>query len=124
MLCCCCLCQGCLATRSRCACCNWCKPPVATTSTHLLPLTTARAPAPGVTGADIMPLVRDALDSLEFISGPADSPWGSLRAAMGHPEPWSIRFMAIGNEVRAQQSTAQHNNAAQHSTAELMDGAG
>lgn len=62
-----------------------------------------------------MPLVRDALDSLEFISGPADSPWGSLRAAMGHPEPWSIRFMAIGNEVRVQQSTAQHNNAAQHS---------
>ena len=52
-----------------------------------------------VSGADIMPLVRDALDSLEFISGPADSTWGSLRAAMGHPEPWAIKYMAIGNEV-------------------------
>jgi alpha-N-arabinofuranosidase len=46
-----------------------------------------------------MPFVRDALDSIEFISGPADSTWGSLRAAMGHPEPWNITYMGIGNEV-------------------------
>ena len=49
-----------------------------------------------------MPFVRDALDSLEFISGPPDSRWGSLRAAMGHPQPWNVSFMAIGNEVGAQ----------------------
>ena len=46
-------------------------------------------------------MVQDALDSLEFITGPPDSKWGSLRAAMGHPEPWAIQYMAIGNEVRA-----------------------
>ena len=27
------------------------------------------------------------------------SKWGAVRAAMGHPEPWEINFMAIGNEV-------------------------
>ncbi|KAI7845621.1 hypothetical protein COHA_000907 [Chlorella ohadii] len=51
-----------------------------------------------VRGADIMPWVEEALDSIEFISGPADSKWGSLRAAMGHPEPWNLTWMAIGNE--------------------------
>lgn len=44
--------------------------------------------------------VQDALDSVEFVSGPADSKWGSVRASMGHPEPWSLNFLAIGNEVR------------------------
>lgn len=46
-----------------------------------------------------MPWVQSALDSIEFISGPPDSPWGSVRAAMGHPEPWALNYMAIGNEV-------------------------
>lgn len=50
--------------------------------------------------SDAWPLVQDALDSLEFITGPPDSTWGSLRAAMGHPEPWALNYMAIGNEVR------------------------
>ncbi|PRW58664.1 Alpha-L-arabinofuranosidase 1 isoform B [Chlorella sorokiniana] len=51
-----------------------------------------------VRGADIMPWVEEALDSIEFITGPADSKWGSVRAAMGHPEPWNLTWMAIGNE--------------------------
>lgn len=46
-----------------------------------------------------MPLLQDALDSLEFLMGPTDSRWGALRAAMGHPEPWQLNYMAIGNEV-------------------------
>ena len=29
------------------------------------------------------------------------SKWGALRASMGHPEPWVLNFMAIGNEVRS-----------------------
>ena len=55
--------------------------------------------AAGVVGRDIWPWVQDALDSLEFIMGPAGSKWGSIRAAMGHPEPWRLNYMAIGNEV-------------------------
>ncbi|KAL4437047.1 hypothetical protein ABPG75_004186 [Micractinium tetrahymenae] len=51
-----------------------------------------------VRASDVWPMVEEALDSLEFISGPPDSKWGSLRAAMGHPEPWTINYMAIGNE--------------------------
>ena len=34
-----------------------------------------------------------------FVSGSADSKWGSLRAEQGHPEPWELNFFAIGNEV-------------------------
>lgn len=45
-------------------------------------------------------LPQDALDSVEFVSGPADSKWGAVRAAMGHPDPWALNYLAIGNEVR------------------------
>jgi hypothetical protein len=51
--------------------------------------------------ARIQPLLQDALDSIEFITGPADSRWGALRASMGHPEPWRLPYIGIGNEVRA-----------------------
>eukprot|EP00117_Sycon_ciliatum_P025329 scpid43084/ scgid5079/ Alpha-L-arabinofuranosidase 1; Beta-D-xylosidase len=48
--------------------------------------------------ADIEPWVQDALDSLEFATGPATSYWGSVRASMGRTEPFSLSIMAIGNE--------------------------
>jgi hypothetical protein len=43
---------------------------------------------------------QEALDGIEFISGPASSTWGSRRAAMGRPRPWQLNFLAIGNEAR------------------------
>ncbi|XP_045800729.1 alpha-L-arabinofuranosidase 1-like [Trifolium pratense] len=46
----------------------------------------------------IQPFVDEALDGIEFARGPATSRWGSLRASMGHPEPFNLRFVAIGNE--------------------------
>lgn len=46
----------------------------------------------------IAPFVKDVLDSLEFARGSADSTWGSVRAAMGHPEPFLVKHVAIGNE--------------------------
>ena len=39
------------------------------------------------------------MDSIEFISGPADSTWGAKRAAMGRAEPWNLTYLAIGNEA-------------------------
>jgi alpha-L-arabinofuranosidase len=42
--------------------------------------------------------VQDALDAIEYANGPADSKWGSLRAKAGHPEPFHLRLMEIGNE--------------------------
>ncbi len=42
--------------------------------------------------------VQDALDLIEFANGPADSVWGGLRARMGHPEPFGLTMIGIGNE--------------------------
>ena len=47
----------------------------------------------------LLALLQDALDLIEFVSGPAESEWGSLRAKMGHPDPWHLDYFAIGNEV-------------------------
>ncbi|EEC67602.1 hypothetical protein OsI_34972 [Oryza sativa Indica Group] len=46
----------------------------------------------------IEPFVKDVLDSLEFARGSAESTWGSVRAAMGHPERFPLKYVAIGNE--------------------------
>jgi alpha-N-arabinofuranosidase len=42
--------------------------------------------------------VQDALDSVEFAIGDASTKWGSVRAAMGHPAPFRLDYLAIGNE--------------------------
>lgn len=44
------------------------------------------------------PYIQDALDLVEFANGPASSPWGSRRVAMGHPRPFGLRFLGVGNE--------------------------
>ncbi|XP_008240613.1 PREDICTED: alpha-L-arabinofuranosidase 1-like isoform X2 [Prunus mume] len=48
--------------------------------------------------SSVLPFVQEALDGLEFARGNPNSTWGSLRAAMGHPEPFDLRYVAIGNE--------------------------
>jgi len=47
---------------------------------------------------ELFVFLQDVLDSLEFARGSADSTWGSVRAAMGHPEPFPVKHVAIGNE--------------------------
>ena len=42
--------------------------------------------------------IRDALDLIEFANGPVSSPWGGLRAEMGHPKPFGLTHVAVGNE--------------------------
>jgi alpha-L-arabinofuranosidase len=42
--------------------------------------------------------VQDALDLVEYARGPVDSKWGALRAAAGHPAPFKLNYMEIGNE--------------------------
>ena len=44
-------------------------------------------------------LIQDALDLIEFVRGPADSIWGSVRNKMGRSKPWELNYFAIGNEV-------------------------
>jgi len=42
--------------------------------------------------------IQDAVDLIEFANGPADSKWGGLRARMGHPEPFGLKYICLGNE--------------------------
>jgi len=51
-----------------------------------------------ISTANIGPWVQEALDGIEFARGHANSQWGSLRASMGHPQPFNLKFVAIGNE--------------------------
>ncbi|MBQ8607494.1 MAG: carbohydrate binding domain-containing protein, partial [Bacteroidaceae bacterium] len=48
--------------------------------------------------ADLEPFVQDALDLIEFANGTTDTEWGKLRAEMGHPEPFNLKFLGVGNE--------------------------
>lgn len=42
--------------------------------------------------------IQDALDLVEFANGDTSTKWGKLRADMGHPEPFNLKYMGIGNE--------------------------
>ena len=47
---------------------------------------------------DLGSYIQDALDLIEFANGGTDTKWGKLRAEMGHPESFDLKFIAIGNE--------------------------
>ena len=47
---------------------------------------------------ELEPFIQDALDLIEFANGPVNSPWGKVRAEMGHPAPFNLKFLGIGNE--------------------------
>ncbi|MCX3289379.1 carbohydrate binding domain-containing protein [Streptomyces sp. NEAU-H22] len=42
--------------------------------------------------------IQDALDLIEFANGPATSTWGKVRARMGHPKPFHLTHIEVGNE--------------------------
>jgi alpha-L-arabinofuranosidase len=44
------------------------------------------------------PWVQDALDAIEYANGPVDSKRGALRAKAGHPKPFNLKYIEIGNE--------------------------
>ena len=48
--------------------------------------------------AELQPYIQDALDLIEFANGGTDTKWGALRAEMGHPAPFNLKFIGIGNE--------------------------
>jgi alpha-L-arabinofuranosidase len=47
---------------------------------------------------EMKPWVQDALDALEYANGSVDTRWGSMRAKNGHPAPFNLKYMEIGNE--------------------------
>lgn len=48
--------------------------------------------------ADLEPYIQDALDLIEFANGDPLSTWGKVRAQMGHPAPFNLKMMGVGNE--------------------------
>ena len=52
----------------------------------------------GVPLADMPAYIADVLNLIEWANGPADSPWGAKRAAAGHPAPFGLKYLGIGNE--------------------------
>jgi alpha-L-arabinofuranosidase len=58
----------------------------------------------GMSHREVVPLdkmaefVQDALDAIEYANGPASSTWGALRAKHGHPAPFGLKYLEIGNE--------------------------
>ncbi|HEX8506262.1 MAG TPA: alpha-L-arabinofuranosidase C-terminal domain-containing protein [Hymenobacter sp.] len=69
-------------------------------SAELAPISAAKGP--NAAGAADEPtldtFIQDALDLVEFANGPASSPWGAKRVAMGHPAPFNLKMIGIGNE--------------------------
>lgn len=47
---------------------------------------------------DLPALIENTLDAIEYAIGPEDSKWGSIRAKNGHPEPFKMSVVEIGNE--------------------------
>lgn len=47
---------------------------------------------------DLDPYVQDALDLIEFANGSLETPWGKLRSEMGHPKPFNLQYIGVGNE--------------------------
>ncbi|WP_346857933.1 alpha-L-arabinofuranosidase C-terminal domain-containing protein [uncultured Draconibacterium sp.] len=47
---------------------------------------------------DIDVAIQDALDLVEFANGAVDTHWGKIRVEMGHPEPFNLEYICLGNE--------------------------
>ena len=47
---------------------------------------------------ELQPYIDDCLDLIEFANGPANSKWGKIRAEMGHPAPFNMKYIGVGNE--------------------------
>lgn len=47
---------------------------------------------------ELDPFIQDALDLVEFANGEVTSKWGGLRAQMGHPGKFNLKFIGVGNE--------------------------
>ena len=47
---------------------------------------------------ELQPYIDDCLDLIEFANGPVTSKWGKVRADMGHPAPFNMKYIGVGNE--------------------------
>ncbi|MDR6943161.1 alpha-L-arabinofuranosidase C-terminal domain-containing protein [Mucilaginibacter pocheonensis] len=52
---------------------------------------------------DLDPYIQDALDLIEFANGDASTKWGKLRTDLGHPAPFNLKMLGVGNEQWGEQ---------------------
>ncbi|HVW22439.1 MAG TPA: alpha-L-arabinofuranosidase C-terminal domain-containing protein [Opitutaceae bacterium] len=70
---------------------------------------------------ELGPYIQDALDLVEFANGPVSSPWGAKRAALGHPAPFHVRMLGVGNEQWGAQYFERYEKFAQALKARYPD---
>src|SRR5436190_16013851 len=68
-------------------------------------------------GPDLEPYVQEALDEIEYVTGPATSKWGALRAKAGHSRPFKLAYVEVGNEDWFDKSGSYDQRFAQFSKA-------
>jgi alpha-N-arabinofuranosidase len=64
-------------------------------------------------GKDLEPYVQDALDEIEYATGSTDTKWGAVRARNGHPKPFPLTYVEIGNEDEFDRSRSYNDRFAQ-----------
>ena len=64
-------------------------------------------------GPALEPYVQDALDEIEYVTGGADTKWGAERVKDGHPAPFPLRYVEVGNEDQFDRSHSYDGRFAQ-----------
>ena len=64
-------------------------------------------------GPALTPYVDDALDEIEFVTGDTSTKWGAVRAKLGHPTPFPLKYVEIGNEDEFDRSHSYEGRYAQ-----------
>jgi alpha-L-arabinofuranosidase len=62
-----------------------------------------------ITGDALKPHVQDALDEIEYVTGSTSTTWGARRAKDGHPKPFKLRYVEVGNEDWLNMGTASYD---------------
>jgi alpha-N-arabinofuranosidase len=59
-------------------------------------------------GKDLEPFVQDAIDEIEYTMGAAGTTWGARRAKDGHPAPFKLEYVEVGNEDQFDRQTGSY----------------
>ena len=57
----------------------------------------------------LQPYIQNALDAIEYAIGPVTSKWGKVRAAAGHPKPFPLKYVEVGNEQSGPRYAERYN---------------
>jgi len=70
---------------------------------------TCQARAPELfEGEELQALLQEAIDAIEYATAPADTKWGKVRAAAGHPAPFKMTYVEIGNENHGEEYNVRY----------------